>query len=67
VDAAPIRGRLLGRSFALALTSVALASIDDHPDRPVTLEVLLEIVRELFVSARDDEQEAIRCTRQNRT
>jgi len=37
-----------------------MAAVDYHLDRAVTFEVLLEIVRQLLVAARDDEQEAVR-------
>jgi hypothetical protein len=60
----PGRRRLRGR--APALTPLALTAIDHHLDRVVTLEVLLEIARQSFVPARDDEQEAIRRAGQGR-
>ena len=59
--AAPVRVDIRG-----LLPSLAVTSIDDHPDRGVAGEVLLEIARQLRVAPRDDEQEAIRLARQSR-
>ena len=68
VVATPLRARIgrtrLGR--APGLTPLVLAAIDYHLDRAVTLEVLLEIIRQSLVLARDDEEEAIRRAGQGR-
>ena len=62
IRAAAVRGDL---DRAL-LSSFAVAPVDHDLDRGVALEVLLEIVRQRHVAARDDEQEAVRRGRQRR-
>ena len=68
VVATPLRARI-GRTRlgpAPGLTPLVLAAIDHYLDRAVALEVLLEIIRQSLVLARDDEEEAIRRAGQGR-
>ena len=41
-----------------------MSPIDDHPDRGIAGEVVLQVARQLHVGSRDDEQKAVGRARQ---
>ena len=61
VAPAPVR-----RHVRRLLSPLAVPPVDDHLNRVVAGEVVLEVARQLRVAPRDNEQEAIRWARQGR-